>query len=335
MNSDRMNPIDSVLMNSLVEVRDEFVKTFAAYDQCGLLTQSYIQKPFTIFNLLISSNLEKDQHKLVGLPLITSTVSNTQHELIETQLNIQFLLLSETQQFSGSDFSCYEIELGKYFERNHEMRENIMHLLLSLNNLYYVIDHPKQFYPFGIIRAYEILSILIKAPDAFERYPELKTLTFSELEEIMTAASAEEGVDEVADSMWKFITAHLNHCQIDSTQIAAKQVSNIITHLRDITDGSKSSDLRQTATEVFATIIEYFKESYDLELLTDFAELLLRLLRDDDVYVRNRTSEIVMDLIRGNVMETESDKGMGILLSKGLILELFNIFIFMTFPLQI
>lgn len=71
----------------------------------------------------------------------------------------------------------------------------------------------------------------------------------------------------------------------------------MITHLRQITQCSKSLNLRRTATEVLSTIIRYFDKKTDSDLLIDFAELLLSLLRDDDIHVRSSTSKIVMDLI--------------------------------------
>lgn len=231
-------------------------------------------------------------------------VANTQDELIETQLNIKYLLLNRSilQKLNAShEFSRYEIELARYFERNEIYRANGIKLLPSTQDLYYVIDHPQQFYPFGVIKAYEILSMLITADGAFQGTPsELKKLTINELEGIIQATRHEEDVDEVVEAMWKFVIAHLNHCEINSSSISTEQISNMIVHLRSITCCYRSSDLRRTALEVFAIIIKYFKETHDLTLLIEFAELLLSLLRDDDANVRNRTSEIVIDLVREN-----------------------------------
>lgn len=308
ISSDRIYPIDSSLMQLLTDVRDNFVWTLAHSSQYGQLTQSYIQNSFTIFNLLISSNIEQTQNDSNELPMISSIISNTSNELIETQLNIKYLLLSQSlhKSMDCHDFSRYEIDLVRFFERNHRINVEISKLLPSINDLYYIIGHPKQFYPFGVIRAYEVLSLLLSLSDSFEQYPELKRLNINELEEIMDATKKEENVDDVADSMWKFITAHLNHCDIQLPNITTKQIANIIAHLRNITQCYKSSSLRQTATEVFATIIRYFENTENLELLIDFAELILSLLRDDDACVRNRTSEIVMDLIHRNDHGNES-----------------------------
>lgn len=301
-----MHPIDPSSTNLLIETRNKFVKMFAESNQYGFLTQPYIQKSFTIFNLLISSSIETDD--MSSVPLIAL---NTQNELIETQLNIKYLLLTESMCDSESnyDFSRYEIDLIEFFKRNHTSRVNILRVLPSIKDLYHIIEHPKQFYPFGVIRAYEILSILIVSKDAFERHHELKRLTFSDLEELMIQASEEEGVDDVADSMWKYISAHLNHCQVHPSQVTTKQISNVLTHLRHITQCYKSINLRQTATEVLATIIQYFKENSNMDILIDFAELILSLLRDDDVYVRNRTSDIVMELIADGDGESRFDRG--------------------------
>lgn len=49
------------------------------------------------------------------------------------------------------------------------------------------------------------------------------------------------------------------------------------------------------------TILQYFlRNSNDVQLLIDFAELLLVLLRDDCVFVRNATSDIVVLLTHTN-----------------------------------
>lgn len=302
ISSDRIYPIDESLMQLLIDVRDNHVWTLAHSNQYNQSTQSYIQKSFTIFNLLISSNIEQTQNGSNELPMILSVNSNTSNELIETQLNIKYLLLSQSHQRSldSHDFSRYEIDLVRFFERNHRINTELSKLLPSINDLYYIISHPKQYYPFGVIRAYEILSSLLSLSDSFEKYAELKRLSINELEEIMDATKKEENVDDVADSMWKFITAHLNHCDIQPSNITTKQIANILAHLRNITQCYKSYSLRQTSTEVFATIIRYFENTVDLELLIDFAELILSLLRDDDADVRNRTSEIVMDLVHRN-----------------------------------
>lgn len=201
-------------MELLMDIPHKFVKMCTESNQYGLLTQSYIQKSFTIFTLLISSNLEFDQKDHNDLSMVSLKVVNTQNELIETQLNIKYLLLSESlhESIADSDFSRYEIGLVEFFKRNQRADAIISRMLPSIKDLYHIIHHPKQFYPFGVIRAYEILSILINPDNAFEKHHELKRLTFKELEEIMAAANDEEDVDEVVDSMWKYISAHLSHC---------------------------------------------------------------------------------------------------------------------------
>lgn len=281
-------------------------------NQYEQLTQSYVQKPFTIFNLLISSSLVNENLN-TGSNIEPNTVavisSTSQNELIDTQLNIKYLLLSHLAKKTcvSSDFSRYEIELVKFAAANQSSCVRLSKLLPGTPDLYHILNHKNEFYPFGVIKAYEILSRLITPLDAFESDSQLQKLNISEILEIMSAACDEE-VDDVAEAMWKYITALLIHCQVDSS-VSTSQIASIISYLRNMTQSYKSSGLRQTATDVFSVIIQYFTQSTDMKEIIDFAELLLSLLRDDDVYIRDRTAEIVMDLIHNN--ETPVDTGRG------------------------
>lgn len=309
-----MHPIDLQLFDILVEIRNEFVNHFAQSNQYGQLTQSYVQKPFTVFNLLISSIcFEGDTNIGNGSQIVPITVSNTQNELIETQLNIEYLLLNRSilQKLNAShEYTRYEIELVRFFVENECYCENAMKLLPTTHDLYYIIDHPQQFYPLGVIKTYENLSMLIARDSTIQKMSlKLKKLTINELERVIEDTHQEDDVDDVAEAMWKYVIAHLSHCKISQSSISVKQISNMIIHLRSITCCYRSADLRQTAIEVLAVIISYFNESQDLTLLLEFAELLLSLLRDDDVHVRNRTSEIVMDLVRLNEKQIQFEKG--------------------------
>lgn len=289
----------------MTEIRGNFVGKFAESNQYDKLTQSYIQKTFTLFNLLLSIYLENTQ-----LPVLSHSVFNTQYELIETQLNIKYLLLSKPlpKSFATYDYSHYELELVKFIERNNFNEEKIQKLLLSTTDLYYIINHKREFYPYGVMKAYAILSILISPDDSFND-PKLLKLTFDQLLDVMATTRDDEEVDDVTESIWKFITAHLKHYQVNPSQVSSEQMKNIISHLRYSTISFKSSNLRQTVTETFSIIVQYFEKCTNLELIIDIAELLLTLLRDDDVYVRNRISEIVMDLIRKSENQEISDKG--------------------------
>lgn len=309
-----MQPIDSQLFDLFVEIRNEFVDHFVQSNQYGQLTQSYVQKPFTIFNLLISSIcFDDDKHVANDLQTVPVLVSNTQNEVIETQLNIQYLLLigSKLHELSaGHEFSRYEIALVRSLGQNDRHCLNAMNLLPSSRDLYYIIAHPRQFYPFGIIKVYEILSMLIAFDGAFKSMSfDFQKLTFDELERVIEATHEEDDVDDVAEAMWKYVIAHLNRCDMSLSSISTEQISNVMTHLRSITCCYRSSDLRSTAIEVLAIIAKYFMEMTDLTLLIECSELLLTLLRDDDVYVRNRTSEIVMDLVRTNALRTQFERG--------------------------
>lgn len=283
-------------MHQLVEIRDKFIDQFTKCNQYGLLTQSYVQKAFTIFNLLLSINFESESSQL---STISRVISRTQNELIETQLNIKYLLLCQSHQKTilSYDYSRYETELVKFVAGNESHERTIHNLLPSTKDLYLIMNNRNEFYPFGVIKAYEILSILVGATDAFEKDPELIRLTTEQLIEILERASEQEGIDDITEAVWKYLTAHLTHIHFDVSHVTAEQIANIIRHSRNCTQSYKSSGLRQTVTQVFSIIVKYMVTCNDLELLIDFADLLLSLLRDDDVYVRNQTSDIVMDLI--------------------------------------
>lgn len=284
----------------MIAIRDKFINQIAKCTQYGTLTQSYTQKAFTIFNLVLSINVENDPNQL---PIISTVISNTQNELIETQLNVKYLLLCQSHDWviQGYEYySRYETELVKFVAGNESQQKLMESLLPSTKDLYVIMDNKNEFYPFGVIKAYEILSMLISATDAFTKDPELIKLKTDQLIEIMETASEQDGVDDITDAMWKYIIAHLKHIHIDRTHITNEQISSIVLHSRNSTQSYKSSSLRQTVTEVFSIIVKYFTKCSDLELLINFTELLLSLLRDDDFYVRNRTSEIVMDLIHGD-----------------------------------
>lgn len=280
----------------MIEVRDKFIQRTSKFKEYGKLTQSYVQKSFTLFNLLLSVQLESDESETNELPIVSFVNSNTQTELIETQLNIKYLLLSHSMKKSISthDFSCYELELVEFISRNSKSSENISKLLPSIANLYHVIEQKQAFYPFGVIKAYEILSLIISTSEC---KTEIKQHTIGDLMEMMALTSDEEGVDDVAEAMWKFISAHLKHCRVHPSHVTIEQIKTIVAHLKLNTQAHKSSGLRQTTAEVFSIVTPYFEQSSDLELLIEISELLLSLLRDDDAYVRNQTSEIVMDLI--------------------------------------
>lgn len=300
----------------MVNVRNEFINHFGQSKQYGRLTQSYVQKAFTIFNLWISSKCVDKHDESIGSKLQPIMVSNTQNELIETQLNIEYLLLSQSishKTVTINDFSRYEIGLIRSLDQNENNCKNVMKLLPSIQDLYYIIDHSLEFYPFGMIKAYQILSMQIALSDKSQTsFPaiEIKKLTINELEQLFQAgANQSNDVDEVAESMWKYVIAQLNRCEINSSSITIAQMANMIEHIKNITCCYRSSDLRQTATEGLATIVSYFKNVQDSTLLIEFAALLLSLLRDDDSHVRNRISEVVMSLIRENQDGNSFEKG--------------------------
>lgn len=279
----------------MTKVRDSYVQNLNISSQYDQLTQSYVQKPFTIFNLLLSINFEHKE----DLPLIPQIVSNTQSELLETQLNIKHLILQQKIRNSDAnqDLARYEIEFVDYLNAKPHLKSKVHDLLPSITDLYYIIDHKNDFYPFGVIKAFEILSIILQSNENAK----LRQLTIDELLAMMKSTVDGEEIDEVCDSTWKYINAQLKQNHINILNIGSEAIVRIVSYARSMCHSHKLLSLRQTATETISIITKYFTcASIDLDLLIDFVDLLLGLLRDDDLDIRNQVSEIVMKLIDEN-----------------------------------
>lgn len=251
--------------------------------------------------MLLSNCLQSTDE---NLPVVTIKILNTHHEVLETQLNVWHLILlrGSDESLDCRDVSRYEIEFSNFVERNEKFEKNLFNLLPSVHYLYTVMENRKQYYPFGTIKAYEILSLLLKSPTAFEVNPELRRLSVDELLKSIRQLEDCDEIDEIKSSMWRFINAHLSHHRISFQNFDNERFSLVLTSIKTNTQPYKSTILRRTATETLSLLGSYFTQSNaSIELLIRFAELLLTLLRDGDVSIRNRAAEIVMGLIqKGN-----------------------------------
>lgn len=256
--------------------------------------------------MLLSICLESTEE---NLPVLNVQVSNTHHEVLETQLNIWHLMLLRGSEDSSDsrDVYHYEIEFTNFVGSNEKLEKVVFNLLPAVHYLYTIMENRKQFYPFGTIKAYEILSLLLKSPAAFEQNSELRRLSVDELLQIIRQLEDCDEIDEIKNPMWRFINAHLSYHQISCENFDTEKLSFVLSSIKTNTQSYKSTIMRRAATETLSLLGSYFTKSNDsIEFLIRYAELLLTLLRDADVCIRNRAAEIVMNLIqKGNTKHGE------------------------------
>lgn len=297
----RLHPISSNTLESLLNVRRRFLTNASDSSLYNQLTLSYAQKSFTIFNILLSICIESVDE---DVPVVNVPVSNTYHEVLETQLNIcHLMLLRESgESLDSRDVSPYEIDFTNFVGSNEKFKKFVFKLLPSAHYLYAIMENRKQFYPFEMIKAYEILSLLLQSPAAFEENSQLKRLSVDELLKIIRQLEDCDEIDEIKNSIWRYINAHLAHHQISFENFDNERLSLVLTSIKTNTQSYKSSIIRRTATETLSLLGSYFtKSNVSIEHLICYAELLLTLLRDDDICIRNRAAQIVMGLIqKGN-----------------------------------
>lgn len=301
------------MKENLIIVRNRFLEGLSDASQYNQLTQSYVQKPFTIFNLLLSIILQSTEE---DLPVINVTVRNTPNELLETQLNIWHLMLlqREKKSFASQDFSRHEIEFVDFLGNDSKHQENVSKLLPPVSHLYYIIQNRAHFYPFGFIKAYEILSLLLAPSNAFENCSDLKKVTIEQLLKMMLDMNNE--IDETIDPMWKFINAQLLHHRADVLGLNDEQLLTVVASIRSNTQAFRCASLRRTGTEtLWISSMHFAKPGVSLEMLKEYVDLLLMLLRDDDICIRNRTSDIIMDLLLDRddytILKKNSKQGKG------------------------
>lgn len=281
----------------MIAIRDSYVQNALESNQYQALTRSYAQKSFTIFNLLLSACLVDG----CKLPIIIQPIRDTVHEMLETKLNIMLLIWRKKACIPVKclDASIYETEFVDYLESIGKL-ESIDELLPSIENLQQISKHNSHL--FSMIKAYEILSIVLQQSVVNGCLISIECLTITQLIELMDSTIDDNVIDDISNPIWKYINAQLLRDRINGGGIDEKNVCSIVKNVRIMCSAQKSSNLRRTATETISMLIPYYanehKRSANLELLIDICDLLLGLLHDDDVHVRNRSSEIIMTLIR-------------------------------------
>lgn len=283
----------------LLKLRDSYWRNMAKPDSYQNLTRPYAQKSFTIYSLLLSA---KFGHGNTLLPVVPSSTLNSNHEMLQCQLNIALLIWRKKAKITVHDLdvSLHEIEFVEYLQRSGKL-DSIDCVLPSLDELYYIVEHKEMLYPFGYINAYEILSIILQQPAPNQQYVDTRIVSIAQLMDLMESTIANNDIDEVSTSTWKYLNAQLRQKQFNINAMDKVDILNMVENCRIMCHSDRSSKLRQTATETISVIlINHINElTSDLDLLTNVCGLLLGLLRDDDVVIRNRSSEIIMHLVSG------------------------------------
>lgn len=73
-----------------------------------------------------------------------------------------------------------------FFNQNYANRSKAMKMLSSIRDLYHIIDRPRDFYPFDVIKAHEMLSLLTAMDGKFQE-KSIKKLTVNQFEEVIQA----------------------------------------------------------------------------------------------------------------------------------------------------
>lgn len=207
------------------------------------------------------------------------------------------------------DVSVPETEFVEYLRTNGKL-DSIDRLLPSLDDLNHIIEHKEQFYTCGLITAYEILSIILQQSPTSKRFGETKLLSIAELIVLMESTTTSNDIDAVCTATWQYINARLRQKLFNITDMNKGDILKMVEHCRIMCDSQRSSKLRQTATRtIYVILVNHIdKLSNDFDLLTNMCGMLLGLLRDDDIVVRNRSSEIVMHLVSGTGSFTSHSK---------------------------
>lgn len=290
-------------------IRDAYVQNTVQANQYQDLTRSYVRKSFTIFNLLLSACFAE-----VDKTVITQPIGITGYGVLETQLNIMLLIWRKTAciPLNYLDVHMHETEFVDYLETNEKL-ESIDGLLPSIEDLYRIIRCKNEYHSYSVIKAYEILSIVLHQSVVNDRDINIECLTINQLIELMNSTLDENVIDDVSTPIWKYINAQLLRNRDNGDNIDEKMVWNIIKNIRNMCSPEKLPDLRRTAAETISLVLAKYighKLSTNLDLLINICDLLLGLLHDDDMRVRNRASEIIMTLVsESSMIEEHLGKG--------------------------
>lgn len=306
--------IDQKLVTLLCHARDRIIENFKNPSRYNSLTQPYIQKSFTLFSLATSVIVIK-QAPFPGLGfedrMKQITVSSTSNELLETQMNILHLILMKKHkmEFNVDEYAKIEIDFVNFLLDENKVDASLLTLLPSIDNLYFILQHRNVFYPFGTVKAYSILSIWMRESEYYSESASHE-LSLDNLIKLMRSAATDSEIDEIANAICKFINGHLNAKYLNLNDANTEQLMDILMCVKHISQEYKSNDLRQTAADIMSTVQKcVLKAPMNIKLLINYVDILLRLLRDDNVPVRNRASDIVLEITEKNTNDGALKKG--------------------------
>lgn len=305
----RLSEIDESLINLLLSTRDKFVEHMKNPNTYNRLTQAYIQKSFTILNLAVSAIVIKEFPHVAGdldKHLSKITVSNTSNELLETQLNVLHLLILKTNklEFNSDEYTSIEVDFVDFLlEYGNNNASTFLNLLPDSNDLYYILSQRELFYPFGTVKAFSILSIWMNHIESTDKII-MKEIPLIDLIKLLQSAATDSEIDDISNAVCKFINGYFKAQHLNLATVSSVEFMDILMCLKHISQAYKTSDLRLTAAEMTSTLHKYiFKQPIHINRLISFVSILLSLLRDDSVLVRNRASDIVLEIIGENTLE--------------------------------
>lgn len=176
------------------------------------------------------------------------TINTSTYENIEVQLNILLLTLHQKYgvQFENQDFSSQEIDVASFIAKNAAASNKIIdELLLSIDQLHYIAENRQLFYPFGTIKSYAALSILLSQSNAGQMQNAYgKFGNFDELLSLMKSVSADTEIDDVSNAAWEFINSILASGGLNLEHAGSDRWLTVLSCLQHISLTYKSADLR-------------------------------------------------------------------------------------------
>lgn len=183
------------------------------------------------------------------VPTAQTASSCETYEQIETGLNVLLLILCRKHRidYEKQDFSQLEIDFVSYYlTRNGETWEAIQSRLPGINDLYSIAENRSVFYPFGTIKSYTALSILISSETAslVDDNDFLKTIDLKTMLLLMKSVSNDREIDDVTNATWKFANSVLATGKADFKSATENELLEIISHLYNISYTYKLAQLR-------------------------------------------------------------------------------------------
>lgn len=234
-------------------------------------------------------------HILPDVAIASVATSLDTYEQVETASNVLLLLLCRKHgiEFDKHDFAPLEIDFVSYLTNDAHHLDRIFERLPNVDTLYAVAENRNTFYPFGTIKAYTALSILINSQSDL-----IGQFQLEQVIALAQSASNDREIDDVANATWKFVHSLLASGRVDVLVASESQLWEIMQCLHHLSQTYKSAELRFTAANIISIISRpILKAPQNPKLLINFSELVLILLRDDCVAVRNRISDFVFELV--------------------------------------